>query len=155
MKDLRGSATTAVSATPEECIAVLAAVDRYPTWYPDVIREVVVLERDASGVARRARTTVHLAMGPLANDYHFEVSVDVEPSAVVLARVPDAPSDPEQLEVHWRVKPRELDVEVVARLELPRFLPVGGAGASVAQGFAEAARRVLDGSRVNASASNS
>jgi ribosome-associated toxin RatA of RatAB toxin-antitoxin module len=155
MKDLRGSAITAVRATPEECIAVVAAVDRYPTWYPDVIREVEVLERDAQGMARRARTSVHLAVGPVANDYRFEITVAVQPSEVVLTRVPDAASDSERLEIHWRVRPQQLGVELVARLDVPRFLPIGGAGDSVAQGFVEAARRVLEGSSPNASASNS
>lgn len=155
MKDLRGRATAPVSAAPEQCIAVIAAVDRYPTWYPDVIKEVEVLERDAHGVARRARTSVHLAFGPLANDYRFEVTIAVEPAAVILARVPDSASDPERLKIHWRVRPQQLGVELTARLELPRFLPVGSAGDSVAQGFVEAARRVLEGSSANASASSS
>lgn len=154
MKDLQGSAATAVAATPEECITLLAAVDHYPDWYPEVIREVEVLERDPSGTVRRARTVVHLALGPLARDYHFEVTVDVEPSAVVLTRVP-APSDQERLEVRWRVAPRELGVDVTATLDVPRFLPVGGAGDSVAQGFVAAARRALEGSSPNASASSS
>jgi ribosome-associated toxin RatA of RatAB toxin-antitoxin module len=155
MKELRGSATAAVRATPEQCIAVIAAVDRYPTWYPDVIREVEVLERDAQGLARRARTRVHLAVGPLANDYRFEITVAVQPSAVLLSRVPNPGSDPERLEIHWQVRRRQLGVDLMARLDVPRFLPIGGAGDSVAQGFVEAARRVLDGSSPNASASNS
>jgi ribosome-associated toxin RatA of RatAB toxin-antitoxin module len=155
VKELRGSATTAVKATPKRCLAAVAAVDRYPSWYPDVIREVEVLDRDSHGVVRRARTQVHLAMGPLTNDYRFEITVTVEPSGVVLARVPDTSSDPERLEIHWRVRPRELGVDLMARLDLPRFLAVGGAGDSVAQGFVEAARRVLDDSSPKASASSS
>jgi hypothetical protein len=155
VKDLSGSASAPVAAAPEECIALLAAVDRYPDWYPEVIREMEVLEHGPDGLPRRARTTVHLAVGPMAGDFRFEISVVVEPSGVILARVPDAPSDPERLEVRWHAVPGELGVEVAARLDLPRFLPVGGAGESVAQGFVEAAKRVLDGSRPNASASSS
>lgn len=155
MKELKGSASTAVTAAPEECIAVLAAVDRYPTWYPEVIRGVEVLERDADGLPRRARTTVHLAFGPLTNDFHFEITIDVGPSTVIVTRVPDSSSDGEQLEVRWRITPRKLGVDLMARLDVPRFLPVGGAGDSVAQGFAEAARRVLDGSTPKAAASSS
>lgn len=155
MKDLRGSASSPVSATPEQCLAVVAAVDRYPTWYPDVIREVEVTERDRDGVARRARTNVHLGIGPLAKDYQFEVVVTVEPSGVLLARVPDGASDPERLEIHWRVRPRELGVDLVARLDLPRLVPIGSAADSVAQGFVEAAKRMLAGSNPNASASSS
>jgi ribosome-associated toxin RatA of RatAB toxin-antitoxin module len=145
MKDLQGSASTPVTASPEQCVTLLAAIDRYPTWYPDVIREVEVLERDSQGVPVRARTTVHLAIGPLSNDFRFIVAVEARPDSVVLTRVPDSPSDPERLEVRWRVQPRRLDVDVAARLDVPRFLPVGGAGDSVAQGFADAAKRVLDG----------
>jgi ribosome-associated toxin RatA of RatAB toxin-antitoxin module len=155
VKELKGSASGAVSAPPEECIALLAAVDRYPSWYPQVIREVEVLERAADGLPRRARTTVHLAFGPLTNDFRFEVTVDVGPSTVILARVSDSPSDGELLEVRWGVAPGRLSVDLAARLDVPRFLPVGGAGDTVAQGFVEAARRVLDGSIPNASASSS
>jgi ribosome-associated toxin RatA of RatAB toxin-antitoxin module len=155
MKELSGQARTAISAPPAECIALLAAVDRYPTWYPDVIRKVEVIERDGSGVVRRARVTVHLSVGPLANDYTFEINVEVAPAAVILSRVPHKASDPDQLEVHWRVKPGELRVDVSAVLEVPRFLPVGGAGEAVAQGFVKAARRVLDDLSVKASASSS
>jgi hypothetical protein len=155
MKDLRGSATTTVSAPVEDCIATLAAVDRYPDWYPDVIREVEVLEREGDGLPSRARTWVHLAFGPLAGDFRFEITVTVEDDAVILSRIPDSSSDPERLEVHWRLAPGQLGVELAARLEVPRLLPVGGAGDSVAQGFADAARRGLDGSRPKASASSS
>src|SRR5436305_550665 len=129
MKELRGSATATVRATPEECIAVIAAVDRYPTWYPDVIREVEVLERDAQGVARRARTKVHLAVGPLANDYRFEITVAVQPSAVLLSRVPNAGSDPERLESRW---PRRSNVRVM-RLLVARCSASSSVGAQSTQ----------------------
>jgi hypothetical protein len=155
VKELRGSGSTPVSASPEQCIALLAAVDRYPTWYPEAIREVEVLDRGDDGLPRRARTTVHLAVGPLANDFHFEVSVDVSPPFVVISRLPSSGPDPERLEVRWEVHHGNVRVEVEARLSVPRMVPVGGAGDSVAQGFAEAARRVLDGERSKASASSS
>ena len=155
MKDLRGSAATSITTSPEECIAALAAVDRYPIWYPEVIREVEVLERDGQGHPHRARTTVHLAWGPLEREFRFEVTVETKPTEVILARVPDSGSDPERLEIRWKVKPRRLGVEVVARLELPRFVPVGGAGDSVAQGFVAAAKRVLEDSSPKVSASSS
>lgn len=155
MKELKGGASAPVSATPEQCIAMLAAVDRYPDWYPNVISEVEVLERDESGVASRARTRVHLALGPLANHYDFEVTVTVRKSAVLVVRVPDSPTDEERLEIHWRVRPGRLGVDLTARLDVPRFLPIGGAGDSVAQGFVEAARRVLEASSPKASARSS
>jgi hypothetical protein len=155
MKDLHGTASTEVVVPPEECVALLAAVDRYPIWYPEVIRKVEVLERNDRGLPRRAATTVHLAMGPLANDFHFEIKVDVAPSEVVISRIEDGASDSERLEVRWQVAPGLLAVDVSARLDVPRLIPVGGAGNSVAQGFVAAARRVLDGSSPNASATSS
>jgi hypothetical protein len=155
MRDIRGSASTPVKASPEECIALLAAVDRYPTWHADVVREVEVIERDADGHPTRARTTVHLAIGPLAKDFHFEVTVAVQPDAVILARVPDAPSDEHRLEIDWRVAGGELAIDLEATLDVPRFLPVGGAGDSVAHGFVEAAKRELEDSSAKASASSS
>lgn len=155
MKDLRGRASTSVTATPKECIAVLAAVDRYPDWYPEVIRDVEVLERHQDGVPRRARTTVHLTLGPLAHDFHFEVTVEVKLAAVTLHRVQDDAADEHRLEIHWRAEPGELGVELGPRIDVPRFLPLGGAGDSVAQGFVAAAKRVLDGSSPEASASSS
>jgi polyketide cyclase/dehydrase/lipid transport protein len=155
MRDLHGRATAEVDAPPEKCVALLAAVDGYPTWYPEVIREVEVLERDAEGVPRRARTTVHLALGPLAKDFHFEITVEAGPSEVVLSRLEDDPSDPERLDVRWHLAPGRLSIDVSARLSVPRVLPVGGAGEAVAQGFVEAARRALDGSSPNASANSS
>jgi ribosome-associated toxin RatA of RatAB toxin-antitoxin module len=156
MKDLQGSASVSVAASPAECIALVTAVDRYPSWCPDLIREVEMLERGDDAVPLRARTTVHLALGPIANDFRFEITVTVRPGAeVVLSRIPDDPSDPESLELRWLAKPGELRIEMSGRLDVPRFLPVGGMGDSVAQGFVEAASRALAGSSPNASASSS
>jgi hypothetical protein len=39
MKELDGTAMAAVPAPVEECLAVLEAVDRYPAWYPEVVRD--------------------------------------------------------------------------------------------------------------------
>src|ERR1022692_2749591 len=76
MKELRGTATALVPAPLTQCLALVEAVDRYPAWYPDVVRTVEVLERDAN-------------------------------------------------------------------LDVPRFLPLGGVGDSVAQGFISAASAKL------------
>ena len=156
MKDLQGSASISLAATPADCVALLAAVDGYPSWCPELIREVEVLERGADGVPVRARTTVHLALGPIANDFRFEITVSVQPGAeVVLSRIPDDRSDAESLDIRWLAKPGELSIEMSGRLGVPRFLPVGGIGDSVAQDFVEAASRALAGSSPNASASSS
>jgi Polyketide cyclase / dehydrase and lipid transport len=155
MKELSGSASAEVAATFEESLALLAAIDRYPAWHPEVIREVEVLERDAQRVPRLARAAVHVAVGPLAKDFRFEISVEVQSALVLITRVPDSSSDPERLELRWALAPGQVRLDVSAYLDVPRLLPLGGLGDSVAQGFVEAARRELDGSSPNASASSS
>jgi hypothetical protein len=156
VKDLYGSASAPVSAPSAECIELLAAVDGYPVWCPAVICEVDVLERRGDGVPTRACATVHLALGPVSHNFRFEIAVVVEPgSGVVVSRTPDHPSDPERLELRWRVKPARLEIELAARLDVPRFLPVGHLGDRVAQEFVEAASRALAGSSPKVSASSS
>ena len=159
MKELHGAAETTVGATPEQCFELVAAVDRYPSWIPEAIREVEVLRDDSEGRPTRVRTAVHVSAGPAARD--FELTMDVEFSehdAVCLTRVPHEPDDPERFEVVWRIGARpqtRLAIELSATLEVPRFVPVGGVGDRLAQEFIEAAKRELDRSRANASASSS
>jgi ribosome-associated toxin RatA of RatAB toxin-antitoxin module len=147
VKELTGTATAAVAAPPEQCLALLAAVDRYPTWYPEVVRAVDVLERDASGRPSRVRAKLHLAQGPLAKDFDLEMAVTVQPpSTVQLARVPHEASDEERFEVTWYVDApahAQIRVELRANLSVPRFLPLGGIGNAVADGFVNAAARTL------------
>lgn len=47
-----------MAAPLEECFALLAAVDRYPDWCPDVVRQVEVLDRDAAGESNRCHLKV-------------------------------------------------------------------------------------------------
>jgi hypothetical protein len=159
MKDLQASASAGVAAAPEACTALLAAVDRYPSWYPEVIRDAEALERDAAGTPLRARATVHMMFGPLARDFEQELAVAVQPGReVTLTRIPGHAGDPERFEVRWLVTPASqarLELQLIARLEVPRLLPLGGAGEALAQGFVEAAARALSGSSPNASASSS
>ena len=60
MKRLQGSAASTVAAPIEACFELLEAVDGYPTWYPEVVREVEVIERGDGGRASKARTTLHV-----------------------------------------------------------------------------------------------
>jgi Polyketide cyclase / dehydrase and lipid transport len=69
MKKLHGTATEVVAAPLDQCLALLEAVDRYPTWYPEVVRDVEVLDRDPSGQPTRARTKLHVSRGPLVKDF--------------------------------------------------------------------------------------
>jgi Polyketide cyclase / dehydrase and lipid transport len=148
VKELSGSAAADVDATSEQCMTMLAAVDRYPQWYPEVVKRVDVLERDAAGQVARASTTLHVSAGPLTRDFDLVLSVQVQqPDVVRLVRIPHEPDDEEHFEVTWRVRDdsrRRLELALAAVLPVPRLLPVGGIGDSLAQGFVAAAARELD-----------
>ena len=143
MKELRGAAHTIVTAPLAQCLALVEAVDEYPVWYPDVVREVDVLERDARGRPTRAQTKLHLSAGPVTKDFDLLMAVTVEPPATVkLAKVGGSA----KFDVIWRLSDGEstrIELQLDANLDVPRFLPLGDVGNSVAQGFVSAASAEL------------
>lgn len=143
MKELRGNATALVSAPLDRCLALVEAVDRYPEWYPDVVRSVEVLERDAGGLATRARTKLHVSVGPVTKDFDLLMAVTVDqPGTVRLVKVGGSA----KFDVVWRLQAGDstrLSLELDANLDVPRFLPLQGVGDSVAQGFVSAAQAEL------------
>lgn len=143
MKELRGTATALVPAPMAQCLALVAAVDEYPAWYPDVVRAVEVLERDAGGLPSRAQTELHLSVGPLTKDFDVLMAVTVVPPATVkLVKV----GGNAKFDVTWRLHNGDntrLTLDLDANLDAPRFLPLGGIGDSVAQGFISAASAEL------------
>jgi ribosome-associated toxin RatA of RatAB toxin-antitoxin module len=147
MKKLHGTATEVVAAPLDECLALLEAVDRYPSWYPEVVRDVEVLDRDPSGQPTRVRTKLHVSRGPLVKDFDLILAVVIEPPATVkLTRPTNDPSE-QELDVTWCLQDGEgtrIELYLDANLRVPRFLPVSGIGDSMAQGFVAAARRALD-----------
>jgi hypothetical protein len=148
VKELHGSATESTPAPLETCLRFLQAVDAYPSWYPEVVREVSVIERDEQGLPARARATLHVARGPLVRDFHLVLAVRTQPPATVrLTRLANEPSDQEEFEITWRLREggrrTRLDLDLAANLSVPRLLPLGGIGDAMAQGFVEAATRAL------------
>jgi ribosome-associated toxin RatA of RatAB toxin-antitoxin module len=143
MKELRGTATALVPAPLEQCLELLQAVDRYPDWYPDAVRSVEVLERDKGGVPSRARTELHVKVGPVTKDFDLLMAVTVEPPATVkLVKV----GGTAKFDVVWRLQAGDgtrLSLELDASLEVSRFVPLRGVGDSVAQGFVSAASAEL------------
>lgn len=146
MKDLHGTATGVVAAGMGDCLTFLAAVDRYPSWYPEVVRAVDVLERDQGGQPTRVRTQLHLEEGPLVKDFDLVMAVVVQPPDTVrLDRTSDKPSAT-VFAVGWHLQAGQstrITVRLDASLQVPRFLPVGGLGDSIARGFLAAASRAL------------
>jgi hypothetical protein len=153
VRELRAVAALEVDAPPAACLAFLADVEAYPGWCPDTVRRAELVEEGL------ARVTLRLGVGPLAGNFEELMVVAVEPpDRVSTTRVPHDTTDPERLEVNWRIEPgplTRLRVELAAALELPRLVPLGGLVESVAQGLVAAASRALGPSSPMASASSS
>lgn len=147
MKELTGSASATTAASPEACTSLLEAIDRYPTWYPEVVKSVEVLERDDQGRPSRVRAKLHVERGPMTRDFDLTMEVKLHPpGAVRLSRVPHDGRDGEKFEVNWFVRgtqPVEIQLNLAANLDVPRFVPLGGVGDSMADGFVSAATRAL------------
>jgi Polyketide cyclase / dehydrase and lipid transport len=147
VKELTGSASGTTNASSEESLALLAAVDRYPSWHSAVVKEVDVLERDDQGQPTKVRTKLHVQYGPITHDFDLKMAVKVDPAgAVKLSRIPHHGDDGEKFEVAWRVSgagPTQIRLALDASLDVPRFLPLGGVGDSIADGFVNAARKEL------------
>ena len=147
MKELQGSARTALEVAPEECFDLLAAIEHYPAWF-DVVREIEILEPEDNGTPGVARAALHVPQSPFGTDFEFFVAVRTErPVAITLTRMPDGPSDPDRLELVWRVEGEEstqleLAFDAAASF-VPSFLPVGGAGDAIARAAIDAARAAL------------
>jgi ribosome-associated toxin RatA of RatAB toxin-antitoxin module len=148
MKELIGAATTKVGVPIEKCFALLEAVERYPDWHPEVVREVDVVERDGEGRPSKARARLHVARGPVVRDFDLLMEVRAQrPQSVTLTRIRHGPSDHEQFGVRWHLREQDagtgIRLGVEATLSVPRLVPVGGIGDAIAEGFVAAAAKEL------------
>ena len=148
MKELTGTASATTAASPAEAMALLEAIDGYPGWAPEVVKEAEVLERDGDGHPTQARAKLHVERGPLTRDFNLLFDVKVDPGGTVaLSRVPHMRSDGERFDVTWRVsgggQSTRIELELGANLDVPRFIPLGGVGDSIAGDLVSAATRAL------------
>jgi Polyketide cyclase / dehydrase and lipid transport len=147
VKELTGHAESSTVASSGQCLALLQAIDGYPSWYPEVVKSVEVLKRDDQGRPSKVRTKLHVERGPMTRDFDLTMEVMLyPPGAVRLSRIPHDGGDGEKFEVNWFVRetqPTEIQLNLAANLDVPRFLPLGGVGDSMAQGFVSAATRAL------------
>jgi hypothetical protein len=143
MKHLHGVAQAAVGVPIEECLAFLAALEAYPSWYPDVVREVKVAESGDDGLPLRAETKLHLSYGPVSRDLDLLLAVRVRrPGLVQLTHVPRGPSSGASFDATWRLEDRagtHLELELDATMPVPRLVPLDGVGDAFAGGFMQAA----------------
>ncbi len=151
MKHLHGSAQAAVDLPIEGCFALLAALEDYPSWYRDVVRQVEVVESGDDGLPLRAETKLHLAHGPVSRDLDLLLAVRVRrPSLVELTHVPRGPSSGASFDATWRLEDQagtRLELELDATMPLPRLVPLGGVGNAFAAGFMRAAVARLQSGR--------
>lgn len=147
MKRLAGHAAAESGATPADCFELLAAVDRYPVWNPEVVRGAEVLERADDGSPTKARAKLHAEVGPVVKDFDLLLAVSTDrPRAVTLTRISDDRGDQEEFRVGWTVAqgpPTRIELRLDANLSVPRFVPVIGVGDSLAKEFVTAAVRAL------------
>jgi hypothetical protein len=147
MKELTGNASATTAASPAQSLALLEAIDGYPRWAGDVVREAEVLERDGAGHPSRARAKLHVERGPLTRDFNLLFDVKVDPGGTVaLTRVPHEPSDRERFDVTWKVESAQgtrIELRLAANLDVPRLVPLGGVGDSMAADLVNAATRAL------------
>jgi len=146
MRDLHGTASEVVAAPPEKCVALLAAIDGYPDWYPGGVREVEVLERNAAGQPTSALTVLHVEVAGFDRDFHLTMTVKVDPRGrVALTKVKADSSDP-PFDVVWHISEHEgtlIKLDLDTALSLSRFVPLGGVGNSIARSFVAAASEAL------------
>jgi len=148
MKHLQGAAEAVVDVPIEDCLALLAALDAYPSWYPDVVSEVQVLEQGEDGLPLRAETKLHLSYGPVSRDLDLLLAVRVHrPDLVQLTHVPRGQSSGTSFDATWRLEDRmgtQLELELDATMPVPRLVPLGGVGDAFAAGFMQAAVERLE-----------
>jgi hypothetical protein len=107
MKHLHGDAEASVGVRIDDCLRFLAALEAYPNWYPDVVREVEVVETGKGGLPLRAETKLHLSWGPVSRDLDLLLAVRVQrPGLVQLSHVPRGPSGGASFDATWRLEDR-------------------------------------------------
>jgi hypothetical protein len=125
---------------------LLRAVDGYPTWFPEMVRDVEVLQRDAADQLTRARTTLHVARGPLVHDFDLVMAIAVEPPGTVKLSKVTSDRSPSRFDVTWSLQAAEstrIELDLSATLSVSELVPVGDLGNAIAEQFVAAASRAL------------
>ena len=145
-REFHGEAEEVVAAPPDVCLALVAAVDRYPDWCPDVVRDVDVLDRGADYQPSRVRMMMHVARAGLVREFNLFLAIVVEPPASVkLTRVTDHPTN-QEFNATWTLRPAAntcVALELDAKLRVPWYIHAGRIGDAIAEAFVNAASRRL------------
>jgi hypothetical protein len=145
-REFHGQAADVTRASLEESFVLVSAVDRYPDWCPDIVREVEVLDRGADGHPSRVRTRMRVARGAIVREFDLYLAVAVEPPRTVgLTRMTDHPTN-QEFNATWMLSSAvstTIALELDAKLRVPQFIPAGGIAVAIAEGFVSAACRTL------------
>jgi hypothetical protein len=149
MKRLRGNAEGVCRADRAAVAGLLRTVDQYPSWHPDVVLRVAVLERDAAGGPRMFEATLRVPVGPISMDIDLTLALGTDHrDRVTLTRLPNDSEDTETFVADWWLEQRR-PAETAIRLDLegdidvPRVVPLGDVGDRLALGFVDAAVAAL------------
>jgi hypothetical protein len=150
MKYLDGRAGAVVEAPITTCFSLLEAVERYPSWCGEFIREVTSVERGDDGRPVGAHVVVYVSQSPFGRRFEFDATIGTEPPrAVRLSRLPGSPSDRDRFSLSWSLSGGErthIGLEFSAAVSfLPSVLPMPGVGDLIAGALLEAATRELGG----------
>lgn len=121
-------------------------MDGYPTWFPEMVRDVEVLQRDASDQPISARTKLHVARGPLVHDFDLLMAIAVEPPGTVKLSKVTSDRSPSRFDVTWSLQAAEstrIELNLSATLSVSERVPVGDLGNAIAEQFVAAASRAL------------
>lgn len=145
-REFHGEAAEVAAAPREVCLSLVAAVDRYPDWCAEVIREVEVLDRGVDGHPIRVRMTMHIARGGFVREFNLFLAIVVEPpGSVRLTRVTDHPTN-QEFNATWTLRPAastRVALDLDAKLRVPWYIRGGGIGDAIAEAFVGAACRRL------------
>jgi hypothetical protein len=150
MKVLDGRAGALVEAPIATCYSLLEAVERYPSWCGEFIREVASIERGGDGRPVRAHVVVYVAQSPFGKRFEFDARIRTDPPrAVDLSRLPTSPSDRDRFSLSWSLSEGErthIGLEFSAAVSfLPSVVPMPGVGDLIAGTLLDAATRELSG----------
>jgi ribosome-associated toxin RatA of RatAB toxin-antitoxin module len=149
MREFHGEAAETAAAAQEACFALVAAIDRYPDWCPDVIREVEVLDRGSDGQPRKVRMRIHVNRAGMSREFDLFLAIAVQPpESVKLTRFTDHPTN-QEFDATWTVRPAQstrIGLALDAKLRVPWYVRAGGIADAIAEGFVAAACRALSSS---------
>jgi hypothetical protein len=145
-REFHGEAAEVAAASLEDCFGLVATVDRYADWCPDMVRDIEVVDRGAGGRPSRVRMRMHIARGAIGRDFDLLLAIVVKPQeTVTLTRVTDRPTN-QEFNATWRLRPADgthVALELDAKLRVPRHVHAHGIGDAIAKGFVTAACQAL------------